>query len=47
MMLKELCPLIKGAITNYEVRLLMEIHNLVILGSHRALLEVNYDLWTL
>ena len=45
--MKELCPLTKGAITNYEVGLLMKIHNLVILGSHSALLEANYDLWTL
>jgi len=42
--LKELCPLIKGAVTSYEMGHIMEIYNPVILGSHSALLEANYDL---
>ena len=45
--MKELCPLIECAITNYGMGHLMEIYNPVILGSHSALLEANYDLWTL
>jgi len=43
-LVKELCHLIKGAITYYETGHLMEIYNPFILGSHSALLEANYDL---